>query len=127
LTRAEGRRFGFTVGGAFLILVAVALWRQRYLVAEVLGALSAALILGGLLVPTHLGPVERAWMKWAHAISRVTTPVVMAVMYFGVLTPIGLIRRWVGQNPVEHRPSAGSYWKTRPAGKRRSTSMEQQF
>ena len=127
LTRGEGRRFALTVGGAFLALAGVAWWRQRYLIAESLAAVSTLLIVAGLLVPTHLGPVERAWMKLAHAISRVTTPVVMAVMYFGILTPTGLIRRWVAQNPIVHRPSSGSYWKTRPAGKRRSASMEQQF
>lgn len=127
LTAREGRRFGFTVGGAFLALAALAWWRERYLVAEILAGLSGSLIVAGLLIPTHLGSVERAWMKLAHTISRVTTPVVMAVMYFGVLTPTGLVRRRFGQNPIEHRPSNGSYWKTRPAGKRRSASMEQQF
>ena len=127
LTRAEGRRFGLTVGGAFLAFAVLAWWRERYLVAEILAALSGSLIVAGLLIPTHLGPIDRAWMKFAHSISRVTTPVVMAVMYFGVLTPTGLIRRLFGQNPIDHQPVEESYWKTRPAGKRRSASMEQQF
>lgn len=127
LTAREGRRFALTVGGAFLVLAALAWWRERYLVANVLAALSGLLILAGLLIPTHLGPIERTWMKLAHAISRVTTPVVMAVMYFGVLTPTALIRRLFAQNPIEHHPAEGSYWKARPPGRRRSASMEQQF
>lgn len=127
LTRREGRRFGFTVGGALFVLTVLAWWRERDFVASVLGGLSGSLVLAALLVPTHLGPIERAWMTCAHAMSLVTTPVVMAVMYFALLTPVGLMRRWFGHNPIEHRPSAGSYWKTRPAGKRQSSSMEQQF
>ena len=127
LTPREGRRFAFTVGGAFLVLALLAWWRDRLVVGSVLGALAAALLLSGLLVPTRLGPIERAWMKLAHAISRVTTPVVMAVMYFGILTPVGLMRRWFGHNPIDHRPSDGGFWKARPVGKRRSASMEQQF
>lgn len=127
MTRQEGRRFGVTVGGAFLVLASVAWWRERDVVAGVLAVIGGAFVVGGLLIPTHLGPVERAWMKLAHAISRVTTPVLMAVMYFGILTPTGFLRRTLGQNPIAHRPSEGSYWKTRPAGKRKSSSMEQQF
>jgi hypothetical protein len=127
LTRREGRRFALTVGGAFLMLAALAWWRGRTLIAASLGALGGALALAGLLVPTYLGPVERAWMKLAHAISLITTPVVMGVMYFGIITPVGRIRKWFGQNSIEHRASATGFWKTRPVGKRRSASMERQF
>jgi hypothetical protein len=127
LTPREGRRFGLTVGGAFMALAALAWWRERTLLAELLGTLGGVLALAGLLAPTYLGPVERAWMRLAHAISTVTTPVVMALMYFGIITPVGLIRRWFGQNPIEHRPSATGFWKSRPEGKRRSASMERQF
>ena len=127
LTAREGRRFGFTVGGAFFVLAALAWWRERSLVANVLGALAGSLMLAALLVPTHLGPVERAWMKLAHAISRVTTPVVMAVMYFGIITPIGLVRRAFGYSAIQHHASTDGFWKSRPAGERRSRSMEQQF
>ena len=127
LTPREGRLFGFTVGGAFFVLATLAWWRERSLVANVLGALAGSLMLAALLVPTHLGPVERAWMKLAHAISRVTTPVVMAVMYFGIITPIGLVRRAFGYSAIQHHASTDGLWKSRPAGKRRSTSMEQQF
>ena len=52
-----------------------------------------------------LGPVERAWMGLAHAISKVTTPIVMGVMYLLVLTPVGLLRRRFGGNPLVHAPS----------------------
>ena len=115
------------MGGAFLVLALLAWWRERLVVGSVLSALAAALFLAGLLVPTRLGPIERAWMKLAHAISLVTTPIVMAVMYFLVITPIGLIRRWFGHSAIEHHPSDDGYWITRPVGKRRSASMEQQF
>jgi hypothetical protein len=94
---------------------------------NVFGTLAGVLILAGLLIPTHLGPVERAWMALAHAISRVTTPVVMAVMYFVVLTPVGLLRRAFGGNSLRHAESASGFWKERPAGARRSASMERQF
>lgn len=127
LTPQQGRRFGVTVGGAFLVFAALAWWRQSVVLTPVLAALGAALMAAGLVVPTHLGPVERAWMALAHAISRVTTPVVMAVMYFLVITPSGVVRRALGGNPLAHTDGAAGFWKERPAGGRQSKSMERQF
>jgi hypothetical protein len=127
LTAAEGRRFGLTVGGAFLVLGALAWWRGNPTVAMTLGGLGGALALSGLAIPTHLGPVERAWMKLAHAISKVTTPIVMGVMYLGVLYPTGVLRRALGGNPLVHQPVEDGFWRHRPEGGRRSASMSRQF
>ncbi|OFV89636.1 MAG: hypothetical protein A3G20_06380 [Acidobacteria bacterium RIFCSPLOWO2_12_FULL_59_11] len=127
LTRKEGRRFGLTVGGAFLVLAGITLWRGHPTSANVLGALGGTLVVAGLLIPTHLGPVNQAWMALAHEISRVTTPIVMAVMYFLVLTPFGLVRRMVGHNSLVHARTATGFWTDRRAESRRRTSMERQF
>jgi hypothetical protein len=127
LTAAEGRRFGLTVGGAFVLLASVSWWRGQAAAAMVLGALGSALALAGLAVPTHLGATERAWMRLAHAISRVTTPIVMGVMYFVVITPTAALRRALGGNPLMHADGAAGFWKPRPEDGRRSKSMERQF
>ena len=126
LTVAQGRRFGLTVGGAFLVFAAIAWWRGSPTATNVFGALGAVLSVSGLAVPTMLGPVERAWMKLAHLISKVTTPIVMGAMYLLVLTPVGLLRRTLGGNPMVHTPDGGSYWKSRPAGSR-AGNLTRQF
>jgi hypothetical protein len=125
LTAAEGRRFGLTVGAAFLVLTAFLVWRSHLKTAAVFGAIGTLLVIAGLAVPTRLGPVERGWMKFAHLISKVTTPIVMGVMYLLVLTPFGFLRRVFGGNPLEHAPDAGGYWKQRPAGRGRSNLTRQ--
>ena len=127
LTAAEGRRFGFTVGAAFLALAAIGWWRGGGIAMMIFATLGGLLSVAGLVIPTQLGPVERAWMGLAHAISKVTTPIVMGIMYLVVLTPIGMIRRAVGGNALEHPATNGSYWQSRPEGTRRSTSLERQF
>ena len=96
LTAAAGRKFGLTVGIAFLAIGALLVWRAKPLRADVAFALGALLVLAGLTVPTQLGPVERAWMRLAHLISKVTTPIFMGVVYFLVITPLGLLRRAFG-------------------------------
>jgi hypothetical protein len=66
-------------------------------------------------------------MALAHAISKVTTPIVMGVMYLFVFAPIGWLRRTIGGHPLVHAPAAQSYWKPRSAGDRRSKSLRRQF
>lgn len=126
LTSAQGRRFGLTVGAAFLLFAGISWWRGHPTSTTVLGALGGGLVLAGLVIPTYLGPVERAWMKLAHVISKVTTPIVMGVMYLVVLTPVGLLRRALGGNPMVHRQHETGYWKTRPEGQR-SGNLTRQF
>ena len=126
LTPREGRAFAFPVGIAFGVLAGITWWRDHLLLTQVLGGLSGLLLVAGALVPTLLGPVQRAWMGLAHAISKVTTPIFMGIVYFVVLTPIGIVRRVVGRNPVVNPAIDGSYWHSRPEGKRRG-NLHRQF
>lgn len=125
LTAAEGRRFGLTLGGAFLLLSAVTWYRGHGTVTVALGCVGVALVLAGLVVPTRVGPIEGAWMRLARAVSRVTVPVAMALIFFVVITPVGLLRKAIGGDPLHHVGDEGTFWKTkRPRG---ATSMERQF
>ena len=126
LTRTEGRKFAFPVGLAFAALAALAWWRGHATAVYVLGGLSSLLLLAGLLVPTRLGPLQRIWMGLAHAISRVTTPIFMGLVYFLVLTPTGVVMRLLGRRPLRRELEDGSYWipKSRRAG---LSDMNRQF
>jgi hypothetical protein len=126
LTAAQGRKFAFTVGAAFLVLSAVVMWRGKPTVASVLGGLGGLLLVAGVVAPTALGPVERAWFGLAHAISKVTTPIVMGILYFVILTPAGLLMRTFGRNSLEHGSGTGSAWVRRPENARRG-DLERQF
>lgn len=127
LTAAEGRRFAFTVGAAFFVLAALLTWRDHDIPAAVSGILAAALGLAGLLIPGRLTAVYRAWMGFALAISKVTTPIFMGIVYFVVLTPIGLARRAMGHNPVVHVRRDGSYFQRRENGSARRSDLNRQF
>ena len=127
LTREEGRKFGLTVGAAFLALSGLLWWRGRHSAAFVFMALGALLVLAGLSAPTRLGPIHRAWMGLAHLLSRVTTPVFMGIVYFLVLTPTSWIMRLFGRNPIRHPLSEGSFWVRRPAWDGQRDRMEHQF
>lgn len=127
LSAHEGRRFGLTVGTAFLVLAAVTWWRGHMTVTWAFVGLGGLLIAGGLIVPGLMGPVHRAWMGMAHAISKVTTPIFMGIVYFLVLMPVGLVMRGLGRDPLSHPEDDGGYWATRDGGTPEARTMERQF
>lgn len=112
-SRAELRKFGLTVGAAFGVLAGITAWRGHGTVSAVFAALAGLLLAGGLVAPGALGPVERAWMGLAHAISKVTTPIFLGIVYYLVLTPVGVVRRVVGRHPLRHAAADDSFWKDR--------------
>ena len=111
-TASEGRRFAFPVATAFVLLAVVLWWRDRPSLGWAAVSLATALALAGATAPGRLGPVYRAWMGLAHAISRITTPIFMGVVYFVVLTLFGTAMRLFGRTPIVHRPEDGSFWRT---------------
>jgi hypothetical protein len=126
---ARGRRFAITLFVAFGVLASIAAWRGRDTALLVFGSLAAAIAIAALVAPASLQPVERAWMSFAHALSRITTPIFMGIVYFVLLTPVGVIRRAAGRNALVRKAVDDSYWVPRTASEpeRLRRRMERQF
>ena len=67
----------------------------------------------GLAAPRTLGPVERAWMKFAVVLGTVVTYLVLVITFFVVFAPFGLMARLIGRRPLSlgFRPGTTSYWE----------------
>ena len=124
-TPSDGRRFAFPVGTAFLVLSSILFWREKETALQVTATLGVLLYVAGAIVPGKLGPVYRGWMRMALAISKVTTPIFMGVVYFVVLTPTGLIMRLFGRRPMHHKEREGSFWY--PTAGREVSDLRRQF
>lgn len=131
-TASEGRKFAFPVGIAFAVLGGILLWRRPgglfgtpVALWMVFFGFAVALFIGGTVAPQSLGPVYRGWMGFAHLLSKITTPIFMGVVYFLVITPIGLFMRLIGRQPMHHKVVGGSLWMDPPSGGR--SDMEHQF
>jgi Saxitoxin biosynthesis operon protein SxtJ len=114
-TAAAGRKFGLTVGGAFAVFSLIAWWREHATALAVFTALALLLSATALITPRQLGPVDRGWMKLAHLISKVTTPIFMGVIYYLVITPFGVVRRRIAGSALVHRPGEHGLWFDRAA------------
>ena len=110
--RAE-REFGLIVGGILVLLSGWWLYRGKFIdAAYIMLAIGSLLIVFGLLLPRALVYPNRAWMLFAEGLSYVTTRVILAVVFFLVITPIGVIKRLMGWDPLSRRAAPGeSYWK----------------
>lgn len=124
LTAAEGRKFAFTLGSAFAVLGGVLLWRDETPFALGAWGLATVLLLAGLLIPGRLGPVHRAWMGMATLLSRVTTPIVMGLLYFLILAPVGALLRLFGKISLEPPDEGPGYWVAR---ENRHSDLTRQF
>src|SRR6267378_4244216 len=88
--RAE-REFGLIVGGVLLLLSSWWLYRGKFAsVSHVTILIGPALILLGLAWPGALVWPNKGWMAFAEALSFVTTRIILAFIFFGIVTPIGL-------------------------------------
>jgi hypothetical membrane protein len=106
----EGRVFALTLAGGFLFVAAVGVWRDAHRLIVISLAIAFVSVLAALLIPGRLTPVSKAWMKFGELIGRVTTPVLLAVIYYLIFTPIGLVRRLFSPR----RSPKGSNWHRRP-------------
>ena len=122
----ELRAFAWSVGGAFAAIGAVGAWRGRPTLGVALGAVGVALWLAAVAAPARLATPYALWMRLALAMSAVTTPVLMAVVYFAVLTPLAVLMRLAGRRPIGVPRSAPTAWVERPATERRS-DLRRQF
>lgn len=121
-SKRGGRIFALTLAGGFLFIALFAYWRDGELVAAVAASLTAISFFAAVFIPGRLGPIERAWMKLGAGIGYITTPILMAGVYYLVLTPIAVARRITKRR----HPLGDSHWHRR-APPPPPARMERQF
>jgi Saxitoxin biosynthesis operon protein SxtJ len=123
----SNRSFGLVFAAIFLAAGAWPLVRGADPRVWALGV-AAAFLIAALLRPALLAPLNRTWLRLGLAMHRVVNPVVMAVLFYGVLTPFALVLRLGGKRfgaASRPDPNASTYWIDRRA--ERASRMDQQF
>jgi hypothetical protein len=126
--RAE-KEFGLIVGAGFVLLGGWWLYRGKFITAaHVTLPLGTLLILLGLLWPRALVLPNRAWMLLAEGLSFLTTRIILGLVFFLVVTPIGVVKRLSGWDPLSRRcGGSASYWKPYSERQRDPRHYEKMF
>ena len=118
------RAFGLVMAGACFIIASIGFWKDTshwpYWLA---GGIAFALC--ALLRPALLSPLNRAWFRLGLLMHKVVNPLVMGLVFFVVVTPMGLLMRAFGKRPlnIELDPDARGYWTARVSQSRPTTEQ----
>lgn len=122
------RRFGWTIGGALVLLGVLLAWRHRVAGWPMFGVGVSVLLLA-LLAPGALEYFHRVWMTIALVMGWIMTNVILTVVFFLVVTPIGLLQRLFAKPAVDlaFKTGAASYWESRAGEQPAPADYEKQF
>ena len=121
------RKFGLLVGAVFALLAAWCWWRGKPAFPYLLAAALPLLALGAAW-PRSLKWLYIGWMSLALVLGLVASTILLTVIYYLVVTPVGLLARALGKDFLSRRiqRDVPSYWIPRPRAKQRH-EYEQQF
>ncbi|MBF0285383.1 MAG: hypothetical protein HQL51_13105 [Magnetococcales bacterium] len=93
------------------------------------GVAAGVFLVLALAWPRGLAPLNRLWFHFGLLLHRVMTPLVMGILFFAVFTPMGVVMRLLGKDPLRLRldPKASSYWIPRDPPGPAPESMKHQF
>jgi hypothetical protein len=109
------RSFGISVGPVLLLIAAFLAWRGRMTAAEVMAGIGALLLVLGLTKPILLKWPSAVWWKFAMVLGYVNARVILTIAFLLVLTPIGLLWRVIGRDPMRRRRRNFEGWSAYPA------------
>ena len=88
-------------------------------------SISVIFLILGLLNSQLLKPLNFIWIKFGELLGKIFAPIVMAIIYFVIITPIGLVMRLVGKDLLNTKfLKNNSYWIKR---EKKVGSMKKQF
>jgi Saxitoxin biosynthesis operon protein SxtJ len=125
---SSDRGFGLVVATFFLIISVWPLVHAEPIRWWALGVTAVFALLALLWAPA-LAPLNKAWIKLGILLYRIISPVVMALLFYVTVTPIALLMRMLGKDPLRlyRDPDAETYWIDRTPPGPAPESMKNQF
>jgi predicted membrane metal-binding protein len=124
----SNRNFGYLMGAAFAVIGLWPLWRHHDVRWWAIG-LGLAFGIVALAMPSGLAPLQRIWMRFGVLLGKIVSPVVMGVLLYLVVTPVGLLQRLFGRDQLRlaRDRNAKTYWQFREPPGPSADSMTNQF
>lgn len=126
--RRDLRKFGITMCIALAVLAALLFWRGKGIYVYA-GLLSPVFLILGLAAPVVLWPVHKVWMSLAYVLGWVMTRVILSLLFFLGITPVGVLGRLFGKKflDVGMQDSRKTYWIRRDQEDHDPARYEKQY
>ena len=123
--KSSNRSFGILF---FVVFLGFGLWplTKDQPINSILIFISTIFLILGIFNSKILSPFNNLWIKFGELLGRIVAPIVMALVYFVILTPVGLLVRIFGKDllGLKFLKKQNSYWikRNKDLGK-----MDKQF
>lgn len=126
--KSDLRKFGITIGLFLIILAGYLFWRGRD-TFEIILIFGVALCVLGFAIPVVLKPIYWIWMILAVILGWIMTRVILSLLFYVVITPIGLFSRLSGNKFLDLKwdKSEDTYWNYRNTQQLNNEDYERQF
>lgn len=110
----SNRSFGLLFAVVFALIWAYG-WRRGGSFQLWWLGLSGGTLVVTLVNPDLLAPLNRAWTSLGEILNKIVSPIVLAIMFYGMFVPTAIVMRLAGRDPMTRRfePRARTYWKER--------------
>ena len=118
------RNFGI-VFFIFFLLISLWLFLNDKTLAYLPLIISLVFLILGLLNAKILTPLNKIWIKFGEILGSIVSPIVMAIIFFGIVTPTGLLLKFIGKDVLKlKQDKKDTYWIEKDNS---NNSMKNQF
>jgi len=126
--KKELRSFGVTIGVILLVIAGFLFIKEKELF-QIFIYIAGSFIGLGIIIPFILKPIYLVWMIFAVLLGWFMTRVILSLLFYMIISPIGLFLRVFGKDILEIKKQVvqGSYWNKRDSNIEQNQDYEKQF
>ena len=126
--KSDLRKFGITIGIILVMIAGFLFWKEKESF-QIFLTVGAVLCIFGVVIPVILKPIYWIWMIFATILGWIMTRIILSILFYVILTPIGLIPRLFGKQFLELKwnRTNRTYWNYRSGDVIEKENYEQQF
>jgi hypothetical protein len=123
------RRFGLIFAAIFAAIGLVALIKDKNVLTAIAPLIVSVFFgLTAAFIPKALSPLNLIWFRFGELLGKIVSPIVMGILFFGIIAPISLASRLLGRDELRlRRQPLDSYWIKRPLSGLMAESFKNQF
>jgi len=110
----SNKKFGFFFTFVFAILAFYFLFIDSILWAQAFALLAVLFLLITVIIPQVLLPLNKLWMRLGLLLGMIVSPIVLGIIFFGLVTPYGVVMRMFGRDELRLKfTKKSSHWISR--------------